>query len=580
MKKNSLLSKLIISNLVFFLLPAVVCLILASVFFSNRLLTDRRTTTQYILNDVSTSVSGLLTGISNISVSIIADDTIRDFILADHPAPTSQYLELYSQALSTLQTMISQNTAIRNIYIQTIDGRQLCTGAYSKNAPIFTEQELTDMNSTYGQWALFSEGEQLSFCRSIRDMYHPDDKIAYLKIMINRSALNRFFTSSQMPDDIFFALWSQDGRMLTHNLTGQNRWLTDQPDLNTLFRLKQGERLPLHGEDGYYYALSSRLFHGRLYLTEFAVDKKIFYRRMILVIILALTCIFVIFAAVQIIFYRHFLVRPVLHLGKLMESIELEDYSVQFDYKVSRELEQLVSRFNTMSKRLHFLYSQVYQTNLQYKEAEIKNLQAEINPHFLYNVLDSICWLIELGRTENASRMVRMLSSLFRLSLIRTDDGLIPLSKELEHVNLYVNLQQERFENHFQFTLDVEETIDCSSVYVMKLLLQPLVENAIVHGIVPDRNDGEIIVTVYRENEDLIYHIYDNGIGIDPDSIRRLLAHSNPPADTHGLALNNINERLKLKYGDAYGLSYFRPGMGGSIFIVRQPVITKEEPIC
>lgn len=580
MKKNSLLSKLIASNLLFFLLPAVVCLILASVFFSNRLLSDRRATTQYILNDVSTSVTSLLAGISNISVSIIADDTIRDFILADNTAPTSQYLELYSSALSTLQTMISQNTAIRNIYIQTADGRKLCTGAYSKNAPVFTDQELADMNSTYGQWVLFSEGEQLNFCRSIRNMYHPDDKIAYLKIRINSSALHRFFTSSQMPDDIFFALWSQDGRMLTHNLTAQNRWLADDADLKALFGLKQGERIPLHGTSGYYHALSSRMFHGKLYLTEFAVDKKAFYRRMILIIILALTCIFIIFATVQIIFYQHFLVKPVLHLGKLMESIELEDYTVQFDYKVSRELEQLINRFNTMSKRLHFLYNQVYQTNLQYKDAEIQNLQAEINPHFLYNILDSICWLIELNRTENASRMVRMLSSLFRLSLIRTDDGLIPLSKELEHVNLYVNLQRERFENHFQFTLDVEETIDLSSVYVMKLLLQPLVENAIVHGIVPDRNDGEIIVTVYRENEDLIYHIYDNGIGIDPDYIQKLLAHSNPPTDTHGLALNNINERLKLKYGDSYGLAYFRPAIGGSIFMVRQPVITKEERLC
>ena len=368
--------------------------------------------------------------------------------------------------------------------------------------------------------------------------------------------------------------------MLTHNLTAQNRWQVDDADLKALIGLKQSERIPLHGTSGYYHALSSRMFHGKLYLTEFAVDKKTFYRRMILIIILALTCIFIIFATVQIIFYQHFLVKPVLHLGKLMESIELEDYSVQFDYKVSRELEQLINRFNTMSKRLHFLYNQVYQTNLQYKDAEIQNLQAEINPHFLYNILDSICWLIELNRTENASRMVRMLSSLFRLSLIRTDDGLIPLSKELEHVNLYVNLQRERFENHFQFTLDVEETIDLSSVYVMKLLLQPLVENAIVHGIVPDRNDGEIIVTVYRENGDLIYHIYDNGIGIDPDYIQKLLAHSNPPTDTHGLALNNINERLKLKYGDSYGLAYFCPGMGGSIFMVRQPVITKEERLC
>lgn len=580
MKKNSLLSKLILSNLMFFLLPAVVFLILASVFFSNRLLSDRRATTQYIQNDVSTSVSNLLSGISNLSISIIADETIREFILADNPAPTSEYLEQYSSALSTLQTMISQNTAVQNIYIQTADDRQLCTGAYSKNAPIFTGQEFDGMNSTYGQWVLFSDGKYLNFCRSIRNMYHPEEKIAYLKIILDSSALRRFFASSQMPDDICFALWSQDGQLLTHNLTDSNRWLLNEADTETLFRLKQGERISLHGPDGYYHALSSRMFHGRLYLTEFALDKKNVYRRMILIIILALTTLFAVFATVQIIFYRHFLVKPILHLGKLMESIESEDYSVQFDYKVSRELEQLTGRFNTMSKRLHFLYNQVYQTNLKYKDAEIQNLQAEINPHFLYNVLDSICWLIELKRTEHASRMVRMLSSLFRLSLIRTEDGLIPLSKELEHVNLYVKLQQERFENHFQFTLEADESIDPSSIYVMKLLLQPLVENAIVHGIVPDRNDGEIIVTVYQEDQNLIYHIYDNGVGIDPDYIQSLLSHSNPPSDTHGLALNNINERLKLKYGDSYGLAYFHPGIGGSIFIVRQPIITKEDRSC
>ena len=226
---------------------------------------------------------------------------------------------------------------------------------------------------------------------------------------------------------------------------------------------------------------------------------------------------FVLLFSIQTLVYNHFFIKPITVLGNLMKSIESEDFSVRFNMKVSEEIETLTGKFNLMSSKLQYLYDEVYRKSLKLKEAEIKNLQSEINPHFLYNILDSICWMIELRQTENAVQMVRNLSSLFRLSLYRTSDGLILLKDELEHAKCYVGIQQLRFVK-IKFHLDIQQGLE--NTYVMKLVLQPILENAIIHGLALV-GAGEIILAVYQQDNDIIYYIYDSGVGVDLDKVRK-----------------------------------------------------------
>ena len=200
--------------------------------------------------------------------------------------------------------------------------------------------------------------------------------------------------------------------------------------------------------------------------------------------------------------------------------------------------------------------------------------------------------MIELKQVDNASRMIQLLSSLFRFSTGQINtDGLVTLKSELEHVNYYVGIEQLRHQNSFEFTIDLEDEIAHSldHIQVIKLILQPLIENAIKYGV-SKIHDGEILLAIYQENNtttderDLICYIYNSGPSVDPDEIHKIL---NQPEDdsideksTRGFALRNVNSRIKLKYGKMYGVTCYAPPNGGSVFIIKQPLVIKEKNEC
>ena len=207
------------------------------------------------------------------------------------------------------------------------------------------------------------------------------------------------------------------------------------------------------------------------------------------------------------------------------------------------------------------------------KNAEIKALQAEINPHFLFNTLNTIYWTIKTNETEAASQMVQDLAAIFRLSLYRSENGLIPLELELEHIIYYLRLQKARMGDRLIYSIEIEIPSELrKQIQVLKLILQPLVENAIVHHESVD-TPIEILVTVYEAEANLYYMVHDNGKNADFDRINKIL---NDPSyasyGTHGLALRNTNEIIKLKYGEQYGITCTSPVDGGTAFVVKMPL--------
>ncbi len=187
--------------------------------------------------------------------------------------------------------------------------------------------------------------------------------------------------------------------------------------------------------------------------------------------------------------------------------------------------------------------------------------------------------MVELDQKQNASRMLEMLSRLFRLSLKKTSGPLIPLQEELVHANTYMGIQQMRFRHKLVYTTEIEDGL--SDIYVMRFILQSLLENSITHGISTSEGAGEVSLNIYRQEDPepaLIYYIYDSGLEADEQKINKILnMKPDERQDTVGLALQNINGRLKIKFGDPYGITFRKiPGVG-TVFIVSQPFITKED---
>ena len=183
---------------------------------------------------------------------------------------------------------------------------------------------------------------------------------------------------------------------------------------------------------------------------------------------------------------------------------------------------------------------------------ERKLLQSQINPHFLYNTLDSIIWMIQSKKYEGAGNMVSLLAKFFRISLSQGKD-IIPLKKEMEHAVSYLSIQNVRFQDKFTFTVDWDETLaDC---LCPKLIIQPLLENAIYHGMEGMYEDGEIEIKIYTKDALVYIDVIDNGEGMTEAQVQKMMQGNVVSSKRgSGIGVKNVNDRIKLYFGAAYGV--------------------------
>ena len=246
------------------------------------------------------------------------------------------------------------------------------------------------------------------------------------------------------------------------------------------------------------------------------------------------------------------------------------------------ELKNLTEGINVMADQLESLIAQNRQEQENLRKSELRTLQAQINPHFLYNTLDAIVWQAEAGHSSEVIHITRALSDFFRISLSSGADW-IPLAQELKHLSGYLSIQKARYRDILNYRIDVPDELGES--YVLKLLLQPLVENAIYHGIKDKRGGGLITVTGREDGGFLCFRVEDTGRGMTPDQLRDVRARMRgelPPAYAPyanagtGFGLNNVDRRIRLYYDQEEGLG-IESGPEGTRVSFRVPRKTREE---
>ncbi len=219
------------------------------------------------------------------------------------------------------------------------------------------------------------------------------------------------------------------------------------------------------------------------------------------------------------------------------------------------ELAELGEGFNQMVERIGNLVEDIRVEQLNLRLMEQKLLQAQINPHFLYNTLDNIIWLAESGQKEQVVMMVSALSDFFRTTLSRGKDD-ITVKEEESHIRSYLKIQQFRYQDILEYRIDIPEEL--YPYHILKLTLQPLVENALYHGIKNKRGKGTITVTGEMEPGRLVFIVKDNGLGMEPDRLAEVRSVMNngglSPGDSPGFGLYNVVQRIKLNYGPEYGI--------------------------
>ena len=205
-----------------------------------------------------------------------------------------------------------------------------------------------------------------------------------------------------------------------------------------------------------------------------------------------------------------------------------------------------------MVRRLHELMDEVVIEQEKKRKSEFDALQAQINPHFLYNTLDSIVWMVESERYQEAIFMVTALANLFRISLSK-GKNIISIREEIEHAQNYLYIQKIRYKNRFQVDIDIDPEIhECSTI---KLIVQPLLENAIYHGVEYMDGEGEIKVRGYLKEGEVYIDVTDNGLGIPEEALDYVLTdEKREHKKGSGIGLSNVHQRIQLYFGKAYGL--------------------------
>lgn len=263
--------------------------------------------------------------------------------------------------------------------------------------------------------------------------------------------------------------------------------------------------------------------------------------------------------------------RPAKRLMGAMEAFEQEAENFQFAaVRGTSEISALSDSFGHMVVRIQKLMEQVRQEEITLRKTELNALQAQINPHFLYNTLDSIAWMCEEDRTKEAVEMVNALARLFRISISRGHE-LITLEREVEHAKSYLKIQNYRYKNQFTYEFDVEES--CLSYLCNKITLQPIIENAIYHGIDRMVDEGCIQIRIEEEENAIRMTVTDNGVGMTKEQCQEILHRE--AGDRTGIGIKNVNDRIRIYFGEEYGLHITSELDEGTCVEIRIPKITE-----
>lgn len=525
------------------------------------------------VEQIGNNIEFIVQNVHDISLYLIQNENVRTYF---HLQGNESIDTIYHNKLkieSDLQQLISPKIFIDSIYIKGVNNLELNTADHRNELSPNTVSRSAEL---YGKpiWYLDTVYDYknrpikvLSMVRSIYDTSNITRKLAVMKINVNADAFYNIYKDKMIVEsDEFFVLDNNDTII---SATSSNK-------VGDTFDYSMFSKSRLNSDMGYFQIK----FKGLVYLVTYYKFGNNGWKIINIVplkqllkdntkvqddLIITIIICFAVCTAIITFFSGRILAR-LKKLSKLMGKVENEDFDVYIEPKGNDEITRLYHSFNRMSAKLKELIQKVYSVQLKQREAELMALQAQINPHFLYNTLDNIYWMGRMEKAFETSKMVQALSKLFRQSLNNGEET-TKVRNEIEHIKNYIIIQQIRYKDKITFSLNVED--DTLEYFTIKFVLQPLVENAIVHGCRDQDKCGMIDISVFKENGKLLFKVEDNGVGVDLDEINRLLEE---PDGKRGMAIKNVNDRIQLFFGDEYGLKFIKKENGTTV-IVTQPLI-------
>lgn len=476
---------------------------------------------------------------------------------------------------------LNNKTYFNSAQIEGINGAQLHLGERMGGDETFWEETarkelgkvvwtdpyiLTRRGWTTGNYTI------LSLFRVINNLYDISEPIGQVRIRLDERELFAHMTNSYLDPNYEMILLQEEGLVLSHrnpDLVGDV-----YPNEDVILNMQSEEALFQYedrGED--YYAVTRKVAGTDLSLVstireEYILDEFIGIRKTMQIIMIVAGLI----GLVAIAGFMLTIIKPITELTRETKRLEEGDFTAQVKVRSQDEIGQLGSRFNKAVARIQRLIETKYKLEIQNKESELKALQSQINPHFLYNTLDMIRWTARLEQAFETGKSIEHLSGLFRISLSQ-GKLLISLKDEMNYVQSYLELQKRRLGGQLTFSVYMEARIE--QALILKLILQPLVENSLRHGFRELNQANAIAIRAYREGAFVLIDVLDNGKGfhVDVDVFNQSLNEQHREGE--GFALRNTHERLVKTFGENGGLRAIAADKGAHIR-VRIPYVESE----
>lgn len=416
-----------------------------------------------------------------------------------------------------------------------------------------------------------TDDEVISLSREVQS-YENGTFRGVILINLNMNKITEICNSFQEKQENFICIINDKGELVYEQQNGRERFAFDEKEnrqeLNTaLGKTKEScFRLNYRGEK--YLVTRTDMKTTGWTLVSMVPYKSVMAETMaisgVMILAVAITLIVTLLLLNRILTG---VVKPLKKLEKYMVQVNPDNMDQRMEILTDDEIGHLSMKFNQMMDRIRNLKEQVIEEQEDKRKYELQALQAQINPHFLYNTLDSIIWMAETN-DSNIVAMTEALAKLFRISLNKGNEE-ISLERELEHVKNYLIIQSMRYADKFTYEISAEPGVErCRTI---KLILQPIVENCIYHGIKKKRGTGKITIRAYRREQNLIIEVSDDGCGMSEEICRKILSDEieSENISGSGIGVKNVNERIQLRFGKKYGLSYSsEEGVGTTVTYV------------
>lgn len=400
----------------------------------------------------------------------------------------------------------------------------------------------------------------------ITELIEKEKLIGYLIIALSNNIITNTLETS-LGEFGHISLINKEGIILNHKNKGlignsiENRWFVKNIKKDVSFKEEKA---------GDYYYIFNQIKGENLYLAASIPYSNIMQSaNNIRNIILLISVIGILIMFIIVYLISNWQLKPLEKLLDKIKKVKKGDLDVQIEVSADDEIGTLASNFNDMIDNVNELMNKIKEDHQEIRKMELKALQAQINPHFLYNTLDTIYWMIRSGEYKMSSETTVALSEFFRLSLNKGKD-IITIEKEIEHIKKYIFIQKMRYPDKFDCNIDIDH--DIKNRKCIKLILQPLVENAFVHGLKGIKKGGIINITGREKDDIIMLSVCDNGNGFNVKNQNKLIRQDiTNRNDDSGYALKNIDRRIKLYYGDRYGIIITNSKMGGACVEIHLP---------